>query len=426
MAERYRIETSVFASGERFPFLVCADTGIPLFDPTVFALTEYRTRNRASGTIEQMLRDLTVLLMFCNAHQIDLHARMLDGRLLDLGELDALVRMCRLPLSVIEFESRVDVSASESNRAVVSLQSYKARSKNKHQEISGESASVRIRYIQKYLGWLVDRRVLTLSAKHPARLPLVQAKDIVVSGLIARSPAGRGRNKVGRRKALDETAQERLWQIVAVDSPENPWEGRHAKVRNELIVRWFMGLGIRRGELLGLKIPDLNFRSNEAFIARRADDPTDPRVYQPNAKTLDRLLPMSDDLARRTKAYILQERRKYGKARAHAFLFVANGGAPLSLRGLNKIFDVLRGKHREFEELFPHLMRHTTNFNFSKIADEQGMDREKELKARSHMMGWSETSNTAATYTQRETERKAREASLQLQNKMVKPINDSQ
>jgi valyl-tRNA synthetase len=145
-----------------------------------------------------------------------------------------------------------------------------------------------------------------------------------------------------------------------------------------------------------------------------------------NAKTADRLLPISDDLARRTRNYILEERRRFPAARKHAFLFVANGGAPLSLRGLNKVFGVLSAKHPELMGIFPHLFRHTNNHNFSKLADEVGMDPEKEKKTRSQIMGWSETSGTAETYTRREIERQAREASLQLQNKMVKPRNDSQ
>ena len=108
----------------------------------------------------------------------------------------------------------------------------------------------------------------------------------------------------------------------------------------------------------------------------------------------------------------------------HEFLFVANGGAPLSLRGLNKIFEVFCTKHPEFPTIFPHLFRHTNNYNFSKFADEQGMDPEKEKKTRSHLMGWSETSGTAEAYTRREIERKARDASLKLQSKMARLQND--
>ncbi|MFY4698335.1 tyrosine-type recombinase/integrase [Burkholderia glumae] len=424
MAERYTVRNTVFESGERFPLLVDVRTGVPLFDPTVFTLSEFRARNRASATIEQALRALKVLLLFCDKHRIDLASRTLEGQLLELGELDALVQLCRLPIS--DIEAQVDASPTAPERTVVSIENYRARANRALSEVAGHSAAVRIRYIRQFIGWLADRRLLSLSARHPSRAALLSARDIVVAGLAARVPAGNSRNKIRSRRALDDAAQERLWQIVDVNSTENPWEGRHARMRNELIVRWFMGLGVRRGELLGVKVNDVNFRANEVLVARRADDPSDPRVHQPNAKTADRLLPISDDLARRTRNYILEERRRFPAARKHAFLFVANGGAPLSLRGLNKVFGVLSAKHPELMGIFPHLFRHTNNHNFSKLADEVGMDPEKEKKTRSQIMGWSETSGTAETYTRREIERQAREASLQLQNKMVKPRNDSQ
>lgn len=416
------VKNIVFESGERFPLLVDRRTGIPLFDPTVFTLTEFRARNRASATIEQVLRALKVFVHFCDAHEIDLTSRMLDGQLLQLGELDALAKLCRLPMS--EIESVTDAYATQPY-AAVSLEAYRAKARDSLPEVDGDSVGVRIRYIRQFIGWLADRRVLSLSAQHPSRVALLRSKEIVESGLNARIPTGKGRNKASSRKALDKAAQDLLWKIIAVESARNPWEGRHARLRNELIVRWFMGLGVRRGELLGVKVSDINFRSNEVFVTRRADDPSDPRANQPNTKTADRVLPLSDDLARRTRHYIFEERRRYPAARKHAFLFVANGGAPLSLRGLNKIFSVLSAKHPELLNVFPHLLRHTNNFNFSNLADEQGMDPEKEKKTRSQLMGWSETSGTAEKYMRREIERKARDASLELQNKMAKPNDEN-
>lgn len=82
MAERYTVRTAVFASGERLPILVNVSTGVPLFDPTVFTLSQIRARNRASATIEVVLRALMVLQLFCDQHQIDLTERMRAGRLL--------------------------------------------------------------------------------------------------------------------------------------------------------------------------------------------------------------------------------------------------------------------------------------------------------------------------------------------------------
>jgi integrase len=419
MSEDYTVRTAVFSSGERFPILVRVSSGVPLFDQTVFTLCQIRARNRASATIEVVLRALMVLLSFCDRHKIDLTDRMRAGRLLEAGELDALVRLCRLPMSVIG--TRDDARSTAKRRAPVTLRGYRASAKNVVQEVASGFAGVRIRYIRNFIEWQADRLLLTMDVQHPTRAALLDAKKLVVSGLTARIPSAAGRNNAQRRKALDESAQERLWNVIDVHSTGNPWKGQHARVRNELIVRWFMALGIRRGELLGIKVRDVNMRTGEVFIARRADDPGDPRTYQPNTKTRDRTLPINNDLAQRTLKYILGERRRYPAARKHPFLFVANGGAPLSLRGLNGIFIALREIRSDFPIVHPHILRHTNNYNFSKLADERGMDPDVEKKIRSQMMGWSETSGTAERYTRRETERKAREASLELQDRMVKP-----
>ncbi|MDP9651071.1 tyrosine-type recombinase/integrase [Paraburkholderia caledonica] len=422
MAEDFAIRNTIFESGERFPILVNACTGIPLFDATVFTLSHVRARNRASATIEAVLRALKVFQLFCDQHRIVLSDRMRAGRLLELGELDALVRTCRLPMYVIQVKT--DPGPHRFPRAPVPLERYRGPVQKAAPEVAGNFAGVRIRYIRDFIGWLVDRLVLSLDVQHPTRAALLDVKQMVVSGLTARIPTGKGRNSPHGRRALDDSAQKRLWKVIDVHSPLNPWNGEHARVRNELIVRWFMSLGIRRGELLGVKVTDLNFRTGDVFIARRADDRSDPRPHQPNTKTHDRTLPISTDLARRTHQYILGQRRRYPAARKHPFLFVANGGAPFSLRGLNAIFVALRDPSSGLPIVHPHILRHTNNYNFSRLADEQGMRPEVEKKIRSQMMGWSETSATAERYTRRETERKAREASLELQDRMLNPRDE--
>jgi integrase len=184
-------------------------------------------------------------------------------------------------------------------------------------------------------------------------------------------------------------------------------------------VRWLLTLGIRRGELLGVRVSDLNFQTNEVLIARRADDPEDPRANEPNTKTRDRLLSLEEDLAVLTRRYVTGARRRIEGARRHDYVFVANGtGAPLSLSGLNKIFVVLRTKCPSLpDELSPHVFRHTWNDEFSAVMDKRQVSEETEKKIRARLMGWSETSGTAATYTRRHTDRKAKEASLALQAK---------
>lgn len=422
MDSLFSVKNVVFKSGERFPLLVNKCTGVPLFDPTVFTMTELRARNRANTTVEQVLRALKIFVQFCADNGIDLKNRMLNGEVLNLSELDALSDLCRLYIEDIENSTCRMTAEQESS----SLRRLRPSAKILSRQVKSSSAGVRLGYISDYVRWLSDRCLLDMKAESPFRSALYASREIILSGIKSRTPSAKPRNNTNSRTALDEAAQTRLWNIINVEAIENPWTGRHTKVRNELIVRWFMGLGIRRGELLGVKISDIDFRSNEVLIKRRANDPTDPRSRQPNAKTAARALPLSEDLARRTREYIIEERRCHRRARKHEFLFVANGGAPLSLRGLNKIFLNLRDRCLDLPNIFPHLFRHTFNFNFSNIADEQNIDPEKEKKIRSQLMGWSETSNTAKIYTRREIQRKARSASIDLQNKMELPSDESE
>ena len=79
MAHPYVVRTVVFPSGERFLVLLDHGSGTPLFDPTLFAVTALRGRNRATATIEQALRAVSVLHVFLDASGIDLPARLQEG-----------------------------------------------------------------------------------------------------------------------------------------------------------------------------------------------------------------------------------------------------------------------------------------------------------------------------------------------------------
>ena len=92
---RYRVKTILTSSGERLPVLLGQD-GLPMFEPTVFSLSEVRSRNRASNTIDSYLRSVMVLLLFLNLRKINLEDRLDEGLLLSLGEIEELVGVCRL------------------------------------------------------------------------------------------------------------------------------------------------------------------------------------------------------------------------------------------------------------------------------------------------------------------------------------------
>jgi len=61
MVQTYRVKTVKFSGGERFPFLIDARTGVPLYEPTLFALKVMRANGRATNTIAQAMRSLLFL-----------------------------------------------------------------------------------------------------------------------------------------------------------------------------------------------------------------------------------------------------------------------------------------------------------------------------------------------------------------------------
>ena len=100
MPNPYVVRTLRLSSGERMPVLVDTRVGMPLFNPTVYALTQLRGRNLAANTIVQALRHIMVFILFLEQRGIDLDARLQKGHIVDLAEIESLVRTCYL-LSLI-------------------------------------------------------------------------------------------------------------------------------------------------------------------------------------------------------------------------------------------------------------------------------------------------------------------------------------
>lgn len=406
-------------SGERLPMLV-SKSGLPLFDPTLYALTELRARNRSTATIEQALRAIMVLTLVLDRLGVDLEARFAERKLLEDGEIEEVLRSCRLPLEALSREITDSVSGTRKRASFERVRM--AAIADEPREVDAGTAAIRAYYIAGYLRWRIDKELLKLSTTRdrPAHAELAARGDVMLRAFRNRAPAVRRGHGLSKRQGLSEGAVAKLLGAIQPDSPENPWKGKHARERNRVIVRWLLDLGLRRGELLGVKVENIDFQAREVRIDRRADDPDDPRRNQPNTKTQGRLLPLSEELTRLTHRYITDHRRSAEGARRHPFLFVAaKTGAPMTLSALNRVFAVLRRECPDLPDDFsPHVLRHTWNDRFSALMDKQNVSEEAEKKMRSRLMGWSETSGTAAVYTRRHVQRKAREAALALQGQL--------
>ena len=259
----YLVRTVVLQSGERLPMLCARASGLPLFEPTLYALTELRAANRSSSTIQQALRGVMVLYLVLDRLGVNLDRRLNEGRLLDLGEVEEVVRQCRLPLHAFTSDGASGLAARPSLAPVVALEKARMRSSPAPLpvEVDPDTAAIRIRYIRDYLDWRATNRLLRGGHKHALYAELRANAERVCRVLEERAPSSSsGRNSADDREGLSAEALARLIEVIDAESPDNPWTGDHARERNALIVRWLLALGIRRGELLGFRTRTSTFR----------------------------------------------------------------------------------------------------------------------------------------------------------------------
>jgi integrase len=416
----YHVKLLKLESGERLPVLMTED-GQPLFEPTVYVLTEVRGRNQATNTISSHLRAIQVLYLFLEARNIDFSARLSSGHLLSFAEIEDLARFSRLPMALLESMRSKPPESSQHRLSVFEKVRMKPQT-GPPKEVVSTFAGTRLRYIRSYIQWLAFSRLSRPDLNKDVRGLLQSSWEQFNTAIAARIPAHR-QGEAQLREGIAPAAREELLRLVSPEAPDNPWRDSRTKYRNQLIIYWLYYLGTRRGELLGVRISDIDFREGTVTIHRRADDPSDPRINQPQAKTRSRKLPLDTVLASLTHAYVVKYRAMSAPAaRKHDFLFCADRtGEPLSESSLNKLFKTLRTRCPNLPDfLSPHILRHTWNDRFSERMDEQKTPEDLEKRLRSELMGWVQTSNTAAVYTRRHIRKRAQKVSLEMQEQIMR------
>lgn len=416
--EKYSVRFIKFSDGERYPILV-NDKGIPHWYVTLFTTTQVRNASKASNTAAAVLSAIRVLLSWACLCNIDLESRFAKRKFLTEQELESL-------RSHTQAKSADDLKTRNPKKVVPLRRSTEGARRAIQVNINMVSSStqyIRMSYIAEYLEWLAIR-IVERDAKHVDDGTLKRIK-LMAKSFSTRRPHKSIGSREKARKGLTEEQQSLLLDVVKPGSENNPFSPA-LQVRNQLLILLLYHLGLRAGELLALRVSDFDFQQNTVLIARRHDNPHDPRAYQPVVKTADRRIPIASSLIKIVSDYILQERRKFLTAKLHDFLFVTHQagsfqGKPLSIKGLTKVFlEIQHVVPDELGGLTPHLLRHTANDRFSHLMDQRGASSAEEEKMRSYIMGWKEGSGTAATYTRRHIEKKAREAALKLQEQYQK------
>lgn len=423
MEKQYGVSVFVLDSGERYCHVVNRETGLPLYHPNLYLTTKVRATS-ASATVQSAAANLVVLLKFLDADNIDIEQRILSRKFLREHELDALRDFCqqKFKRNAREMEPegwvRSLIGNEVSQRAVVQSNAQHAR----------------LTTAAHYIKWL-SKHLLTESAAEDSK-----EIDRVESQIKARRPKSIGRNMLRLAdRALDERQVDVLFEVVRIGSGFNPF-APDVQRRNRAMILLLFYLGLRSGELLSIKISDIDSTASQGYggyltIARRADEASDPRVREPNAKTLDRTIPLRATLVKELYDYIRIDRRRVPNSRKHDFLFVTHKagptvGQPMSMSSYQKMMNELSSAAPILNGMTGHMLRHTWNDHYSNrmdVSNEQPSERDLAIQeqTRSYLMGWKQGSGTAATYNRRFIEKKARQAALEMQasNGTRKPEN---
>lgn len=247
--------------------------------------------------------------------------------------------------------------------------------------------------------------------------------------------SGRTKNKINdpNRKAPPPEVFYYLMEIIEPSNVHNPYT-LSVRQRNYLLFKILYETGLRAGEVLQLKVSDINFAQCEIMVRARHDDPEDIfRIDEPNAKTLERDIPISESLRDQIREYVLNERRFIPNTQKHSFLFVSykglTKGHPLSSIQFSRIVEKI-SVNEELAQFIKtngilvnrrvtrHGFRHNFNNKLSKAIDKNNKDainegrmhdvisEKKEIEQRMYING-HKSEKSAEVYNLRHTKEQA-------------------
>ncbi|NLR96056.1 site-specific integrase [Rhizobium sp. P38BS-XIX] len=412
----YCIRWAKFNDGERMPFLVKRSTGTPLEDATYWMIAHRRILGVQSNTLGNELRGLFFIYLWADARGVDIQQRLAEGVFFSLSEITDLGNFCGLSI-----EKAVRQTASRSPK-VASLQDRRKATKG----LSGEKRN-RLAAIYSLIEF-TSADYLSRLSPWPSRWDHYNSvRSECLKTLDGQRKGGgrRSRDDVGQREGLDEDVLNRLRDVVEPDHSENPFKPE-VRFRNYVIIMLLLALGIRRGELCGLKVTDCLFGTKGTVtVHRRPDDPADPRKHKPATKTAARVMPLNPKLVDLVHEWITHHRSKIAGARLHPYLIVSSDtGKPMSLSNVNKIMERLRDAVPGLPVgLTAHILRHSWNDWFSLEMDKKGYSEDEEVKWRMRLMGWRDP-DTARHYLRRTVRRRSDEVLREMQDQLTIGVGD--
>lgn len=426
----HKTEHLIFSDGERYPMLV-DDAGLPHFWVTLFMTTQVRPNSAQATTMAAYITAIRHFMLWEEAQRRDVFKEFYNLQFLETIDAESLRSHCMLKTGDVKRWHRYQQS-----QKVSPLHKDYPSVPRTLDSVSGDQARTRYTRIVSYLVFTARAMLRTRPNVQQINKQIEEMEKV----LLAKKPAA-GKSHATKNpddKAPDLEVFDEFLAAVQFDSPRNPYKGEVQKKRNALAFNILHATGMRAGELLGLRLGDIDYQEKEIKVVRRHDDPNDPRSRQPVAKTNQRSIPITAGLLQQVRDYVLNERANTPGAHSHPYLFVTHmsgpyRGRPLSNSGftafvgnaVRKIAQEAESYEREalIEEISRHGFRHNFNHMLSLKFDRHNelaksdpslkpYDERQQNQIRMYLNGW-DSEQTAQTYILRYVVKEAKRVMLE-------------
>ncbi|KAB0650430.1 site-specific integrase [Acinetobacter bohemicus] len=374
------IEEIFHNSGELIPILL-DDEGMPIPLPNEFILSKL---NSSSNTRLRNLREIKLLYEWMQLHKIDLYERLIQKKPFTEAEIIG---------SLAPFLRK----NHEKKHKIIKI------------AVGPDTFNQKLNTIKDFLNWYLEVYIGALPFTSSNYQYYFTYKTRLIS-LLDRCSI----NSPPKNKNLDKglTTHEQL-NLIKLIKPkvesQNPIE-----YRNYIIVMLMLSFGLRPGEVLSLRVEDIQLGSISSIrVHRRAPDIKDKRKQRPLIKRNGRTLAINDkSLAAELDLYITKWREMLDERNQTNlewdYLIINKDGAPLSLPSITQYFQILRERHANVlpTKFSPKALRHTFSVSMERLLREAGVEEDNRKKALAYLRGDSSLSSQDV-YTFKETELEA-------------------
>lgn len=374
-----RIKTVTHETGEQIPMMLDVN-GLPVVLPNEFILSR---RALSTNTLVRNLRELAVLYRWLEREQCELSAKLMAKISFTEAELKGgLVEALRID----QVDGRVSA-------------------------VSPNTFNQRLTTIRQFMGWCMDVLASQLPMSSEDYERMRERKSFLLKmldGSFMSAPP----LKKSFRKGLNEAEVAFLLEVLDPTSAQAFGRDPAVKFRNYVSVGLMLFCGLRPGELLSLRVEDIEIGAISAIkVERRPSDPSDTRRPRPQIKRNGRVIPIeSRKLVFAFNEYIvtwrevLEDKSDYESD----YLVLSDDGMPLSQSSITQFFQLLRTRfpNQLPENLTAKSLRHTFSSRLERVLRRSGMDEQRRREALALLRGDSSL-DSQDTYIAQEIEEQA-------------------